>query len=490
MTLPERPTSSSERSIGAENPGGALESIIEDPTIDSPEDRRVAELLARESDVLDVPGLAQAVEAQEPADAAATLEGLGDEEAAEVIEEMDERAAAEALAHMQVPLAVSVVEDLVDEDAAYAAKLVGLMASDDAADLVQALPEEYAAKVLAAMAPDQALRLRRLMKYDERTAGGMMSTEYLAVYAGMTVAQATERIRSTDAPEDATHVFVTDAAHRLVGLLSLRALLLARAEERIESIMDREVDAIQPTLDREEVAEEFARYDYSVLPVVDPQRRLLGVVTVDDVIDIIRAEQTEDAQRMVGAGAEEAVYSPIPVKLRGRLPWLCVNLFTSSMAAVVVLRFEGLIAELAILAVLMPVIANQAGNAGQQSLAVTLRGIVLDQVRTGRVPQLLLRETAVGFINGTIAGIIVGTVVAIFELFTGAASWRLGLVAGLAMSGALTLGTFTGASLPLLMRRLGYDPATASTIFLTMVTDTASFLVFLGLASMLWRWLV
>lgn len=465
-------------------------SSIEDPTLDSPEDRRVAALLSQEGVSIDVPELALAVEAQEPADAAATLEALPESEAADVIEEMDERAAAEALAHMQTPLAVSVVEDLVDEDAVYAAKLVAFMAPDDAADLVQALPEEYAARLLGAMPPDRALRLRQLMKYDERSAGGMMTTDYLAVYAGMTVAQATERIRSTDAPEDTTHVFVTDAGYHLVGLLSLRRLLLGRPDERVQSIMDRDVDAIQPTLDREEVAQEFARYDYSILPVVDPQRRLLGVVTVDDVIDIIRAEETEDAQRMVGAGAEEAVYSSIGVKLKGRLPWLCVNLFTSSLAAMVVLNFEGLIAELAILAVLMPVIANQAGNAGQQSLAVTLRGIVLDEVRNARVPQILLRETAVGFINGTIAGILVGTVVAIFELVTGTASWRLGIVAALAMSGALTLGTFTGASLPLLMRRLGFDPATASTIFLTMVTDTASFVVFLGLASLLWRWLV
>jgi magnesium transporter len=169
---------------------------------------------------------------------------------------------------------------------------------------------------------------------------------------------------------------------------------------------------------------------------------------------------------------------------------LFVNLFTSSIAAIIVLQFEGLIAEIAVLAVLMPVIANQAGNAGQQSLAVTLRGIVLDQIRPNRALPLVLREALVGVINGLIGGLIVGLVIGLIGSFSGDASWRLGVVAGLAMTAALTIGTITGSSLPLLMRRLGFDPATASTIFLTMITDSMSFFVFLGLAAALQSWLV
>ena len=193
---------------------------------------------------------------------------------------------------------------------------------------------------------------------------------------------------------------------------------------------------------------------------------------------------------MVGAGKEEAVYSSAGEKLHGRFPWLFVNLITSSLAAVVVLQFQGLIGEIAILAVLMPVIANQAGNAGQQSLAVTLRGIVLDQIRPHRSLPLVLREGLVGAINGMIGGLVVGTVITVLGLFMGDVSWRLGLVAGIAMTFALAIGTLTGSSLPLLMRRLGFDPATASTIFLTMVTDSMSFFVFLGLAAVLQGWLI
>jgi magnesium transporter len=209
------------------------------------------------------------------------------------------------------------------------------------------------------------------------------------------------------------------------------------------------------------------------------------VITVDDIIDSIRAEGTEDAQVMVGAGREELVFSSVADKLKGRIPWLVVNLITSAVGAMVVLQFEGLIAEIAILAVLMPVIANQSGNAGQQSLAVTLRGIVLDQVNSKVAGRLIVRESLVGLINGAIAGVLVGLLVTLLSMATGEGSWRLGAVIAASMTCSLTVGTFTGTGLPMLMRRLGADPATASTIFLTMVTDSLSFLIFLGMASAL-----
>jgi magnesium transporter len=184
------------------------------------------------------------------------------------------------------------------------------------------------------------------------------------------------------------------------------------------------------------------------------------------------------------------VYSPLSEKIKSRFPWLLVNLCTSTVAAVVVLQFEDLITELAILAVLMPVIANQAGNAGQQSLAVTLRGIVLDQIRTGRVGPLILREAVVGLFNGIIGGVLVGIGLALFASTVDGASWRLGLVAAIAMSISLSLGCFVGSAMPILIRRFGLDPATGSTIFLTMTTDTMSFVTFLSLARILSKWLL
>jgi len=316
----------------------------------------------------------------------------------------------------------------------------------------------------------------------------MMTTQYLSVRESETVSEAIEHIRRGEPVENAQQAFVTDRKGRLKGTIGLRKLLVSRSSELIGDICERRVDAVDPGLDRELLAREFERYDYLELPIVDQSQRLLGIVTVDDVIDIIRAEGTEDAQRMVGAGKEEGVFSTVPQKFRGRFPWLIVNLFTSGVAAVVVMQFEGMIREIALLAVLMPVIANQSGNAGQQSLAVTLRGIVLDQIRPRRAWTHVRREMTVGLLNGLLCGVLVGGSIAVVKIAMGH-SWHLGGVIAISMALTLMIGCATGSAMPLIMRRLGFDPATASTIFLTMVTDSMSFFIFLGLATLLSQWI-
>ncbi|MFZ9880195.1 MAG: magnesium transporter [Phycisphaerales bacterium] len=465
-----------------------------DPVVEAteptPEDERVEQLL--DAATIDVPELADAVEQQEAPDAAETLEQVGGDVAVEVIEEMGTESAADALAHMHPSLAVSVLEDLVEEDPAYAGKLIEEMAPDDATDLLQNLPDDSRDRLLGTLGKVEAVKFRRLLEYPERSAGGMMTTDYLAVRDSMTVREATEAIRRAEAlGEDWLYVFVVDWRGRLQGRATMRALLLADPSQKVTAICEPQVDAVKPDIDREDVAREFEKYDYLVLPVVDEENRMLGVITVDDVVDAIRQESTEDAQAMVGAGREEAVFSSVVDKLRGRLPWLVVNLFTSSLAAIVVFQFDHLIDTIAVLAVIMPVIANQAGNAGQQSLAVTLRGIVLDEVREGAALRLVRREAIVGVVNGAICGLLVGTVVGVIQSFANPDTelWRLGFVVGIAMTAALAVGTLVGSSLPLLVRRFGADPATASTIFLTMVTDSMSFFAFLGLASLLAGWI-
>ena len=467
--------------------GESASASIERPLEATVEDRRVAELISAGAEA---PELAEAVEAQEAADAADTLEQLPESEAAEVLGEMDLEAAAEALAYMTPALAVGIFEDLADEQPELGGRLLEEMAPDDATDLLQRLDAATRSRILATITAGPAARLRELLRYSKESAGGIMTTDYVAVRAEMTVAEAIEAIRRADIDEDTSYAFVIDRRGHLDGTVSLRALLLADPASRIREIADRRVDAVPPDLDREQVAREFERYDYVVLPVVDDAGRLLGIVTVDDVIDTIRAESAEDAQLMVGAGREEGAASPFLEKVKSRLPWLLVNLFTSAVAAMVVLQFEGLIAEIAVLAVLMPVIANQAGNAGQQSLAVTLRGIVLEEVPRSGSMRLFLREGGVGFVNGVCCGVLVGSAIALIEHFAhGGDSWRLGVVVAIAMGVALTIGCLTGAAIPILLRRAGADPATASTIFLTMVTDSMSFLTFLGLASALSGWL-
>lgn len=465
--------------------------VIYDAGADDEASDRIDELIDSEEATPDV--LAPLLEEQEPADAAEALSRMESGESVEVLRRMEEEAAADALAHMDLALAKTVIMDL---DAHEAAELLEFMDPDDAVDLLQALPKAQTAEVLRHMPRRLAAHLGKLAQYPPESAGGLMNTDVLFLPPDLTVERAIEFLRNDPIFRDPDNLiedlYCLDAQQRLVGWLSLRQLLLAQPGDKIEDLMDREVDALRPDLDREEVAREFAKYDHLSLPVIDEDTRLLGVVTVDDVLDIVEAEATEDAQKQVGVGVGESVASTVPRKLRGRSPWLVVNLFTSTVSAIVVLNFDGLISQLALLAVIMPVIANQAGNAGQQSLAVTLRGIVLGEVRDGHSLSLLLRETAVGTISGFINGLLVFTGAAIMgalHVIEGV-NYKLGAVAWIAMVGALTVGCFAGSSIPLVMRRLGFDPATASTIFLTMLTDSLSFLTFLGLAYALQGWLI
>ncbi len=455
-------------------------SRVEDVAETSPQDERVAELLEH---TIDVSVLAGAVEQQQAADAADTLESLEEQEAAEVLEQMEDQVAAEALAEMETPLATGVLADLTEEDPAYIGRLLELMAPDDAADLLQALDEPTRARLLGAMAQAPAHELVQLISYDRESAGGLMTTDFLALGESMTIHEACDFIRASPVPGETQYALVTDADDRLVGIIGLRKLLLAQSHERVAQLMNRSVKAIRPELDREAVARTFDRYDYAMLPVADDDGRLLGIVTVDDVIDIIRAEQTEDVQKTVGAGAGEAVYSGLGEKLRGRFPWLGASLLLTCLAAAVVLVFHEMIGEYTILAYLLPVIAAVVGNAGHQALAVTLRGIVLDEVRRERVWPLVAREATVGLLSGAALGVVIFLVLNL-PIVPGA-SWQLGLVAAISITIAMTVGTLTGAGVPLIMRGLGIDPAQSSAIVLIMITDAVAFTTLLTLSSVL-----
>ncbi|MBL1218734.1 MAG: magnesium transporter [Planctomycetes bacterium] len=456
-------------------------SQLEDVTTDSPDEERVAEMLEHS---LDIDVFAPAVETLEAPDAADALEELDPDDAADVVYQMDDAVSARDIAEMQRPIAVMVLVDLSEDYGPQEpARYLGLMDPDVAVDILQACPEDFREEILDVMPPSLAVQFESLLRYEPETAGGLMTTQFVKVSSDSTIIDAVEAIRAQD-EKDLLFVFCVDAEQRLEGMLSPRELLVSRPDTLVKDVMRRQVDYLRPDLDQEDVAEAFDRYDYTVMPVVDRAHRLLGVVTVDDVLDIIREEQTEDAYKMVGAGMGEAVYSGLWLKLRGRFPWLIVNLFTSLLAALVVLKFEDLISNLALLAVMMPVIANQAGNAGQQSLAVTLRGLVLNEVRQTRVWPLIWRELALGILTGA----VVGSIVCIGIILIGttglwpSASWQLGLIALFAMSTSLGVGCLTGTAMPLIMDRLKRDPATASTIFLTMVTDSVSFFTFLGSA--------
>jgi len=468
--------------------GGGETVVREHPTgVDTEVEQRLATLYDANAPTEELAREAEAAEAPEAAD---FLETLETEEAGRLVHSMADEAAAEALAHMELPLAATILCDL---PASEAAAYLALMDPDDAVDILQELEKPAAAEILGELPPRRAAALGALALYDPETAGGLMTTRVVRVPDDTTVNEAVRRIRASAEQDEERffYVYCVDSLGRLTGVVNLRALLLAEPETPINAIMSRELVALRATMDQEAVAREFERYDHVALPVLDERDRLLGVVTIDDVLDTIRQEHTEDALKQVGAGASEVVYDTVAKKLRSRSPWLVVNLGAALLAALVILQFEDAIAALPLLAVLMPVIANQAGNGGQQSLAVTLRGLVLGEVRRQRVGKLLLRETIFGFLTGVLVGAILAggmAVLGAFEMIEG--DWKLGLVAGVSMAVSLALGCLMGTGIPLLMERLKVDPATASTVFLIMLTDMISFAAFLGLAALLGSWLL
>ncbi|MBC8523573.1 magnesium transporter [PVC group bacterium] len=451
----------------------------------SPEDERVADLMSR---TIDVSALATAVTKQKAADAADTLEDLDDLEAAEVIELMEDQAASDALAEMETPLAVTIIEDLIDDDrASYSSALLSLMAPDDAVSIIRSLDKEYVEPIYKAMPVCDVRTLRQLSDYEEESAAGIMTTDFVSLDETMTITQVVDLLRERELPEHVLDLPVTDSNDQLVGLVSLQTLLIALPEAGVGEVMTHKVAAVHNYTDREDVAREFDRYGYEMLPVVDSSQRLLGIITVDDVIDIIEEEQTEDVQKSVGAGAGEAVYSGISEKLKGRMPWLIVSAFMMLPATIIVLHYESLIAEVALLAVFMPLIAALSGNAGHQALAVTLRGIVLDEVRRDRIWPLIRRELIVGVVAGVVLG---GSAAGILQLFGDSVlATRLGIIVAFAMLVSMAAGTLTGALIPLIMRRVGADPAQASAIFLVMVTDAVAFSSLLGFATISVHWL-
>ena len=461
------------------------DSIVEVTEEVSPEDQRVATLM---SHTIDIPALATAVTKQKAADAADTLEDLDDVEAAEVIELMEDQAAADALAEMEAPLAVTIIADLfVDERKQYAATLLNTMAPDDAVSIIRGLEDKYIEPLFVCMPVSYARNLRQLCDYEEESAAGIMTTDFVSLLESMTITEVVDVLRERELPENVQDLPVTNKSDELVGIVSLRALLIGLSNETVSETMEQKVAAVHSDTDREQVAREFDRYGYEMLPVIDSSNRLLGIITVDDVIDIIEEEQTEDVQKTVGAGAGEAVYSGLGEKLKGRMPWLIVSAIMMLPATYIVLGFESLIKEVALLAVFMPLIAALAGNAGHQALAVTLRGIVLDEVRRDRIMPLMRRELIVGLL----AGITIGGCVALLLWVFGnePLATKLGVIVACAMVVSMGIGTFTGAAIPLIMRRVGADPAQASAIFLIMVTDAVAFSTLLGFAYISFTWM-
>jgi magnesium transporter len=365
------------------------------------------------------------------------------------------------------------------------AKLAQEIASDDAAALIDHLPEELSAAVLDLMRPKESGEVENLLEYDEQTAGRIMNPNVFALNEDMTVGEAITELQGNRDVEMVFYLYVVDERRHLVGVTSLRRLLLVSPETPLKRIMTTDLISARVDTDQEEVARQVASYNLLAIPVVDEENKLVGVITVDDVIDVIKDEATEDIYRLAGVAGDERAFTPAAESLRKRLPWLAINLVTAFVAASVVALFENTIDRITALAVFMPIVAGMGGNAATQTLTVIIRGIALGELTWSNSRKALLKEATVGIGNGVVLGLVAAVVAWVTR-----GSPVLGLVLCAAMIINMFVAATAGTLIPLGLRAANVDPALASSVFITTLTDVFGFFSFLGLATVFMRYLV
>lgn len=420
-----------------------------------------------------IQSLNQAFMARHPHRAALWLERLPPEESAKLLNDQPTATTAAVWGHLSSDIAEVVLLAL---PARTRSALIAAADPVRGSAILRRLEPETLATILDDLSAGSARELRALLGYNPEMAGALMDPLFIQLRATDTVSVALERIRAQRRRARRALVYC-DAAGRPLGLVTLEALALSQPDEilsRIGAPLDSVVRDIAP---RSEVAEKLDSH-MTTLPVVDFEGRLIGVVRSEGLVEAIRQETGINAQTMVGAGREERTLSPVSLAVKKRLPWLEINLLTAFLAASVVGIFESTIAAYSALAVLLPVVAGQSGNAGAQALAVTMRGLAVREVSVRMWPRVMVKEVVAGLINGLAVGLTTGIAVLIWS-----GSWALAAVITSAMVLAMVAAGFSGALIPMILVRFGLDPAQSSSIILTTVTDVVGFFAFLGIAT-------
>lgn len=412
----------------------------------------------------------------DPVTSTRALETMDEEEAVQILTVLPSSVSVKIFNRLQVEQAAELLKKVPPETFK---EIVERMEPEQGASLFIHIADGMRKKLLASLSEKKKREIQELLTYPRGSVGSIMTTKYVAFRVDLKIKDALNKIRErahSKAPP-ASYVYVIDADNRLVGVLNMRDLIIGEEDGTLESIMQKDLFCFNAFTDRELAASELAKRKYFAAPVVDNDNHLLGIVKADQLISQAQEEATADLQKMFGAGADEHVFSSIKFSLRKRLPWLHINLLTAFMAASVVALFEGVIAKITILAVFLPIVAGQGGNAGSQSLAVVMRGLVMREVSPREAGQLILKEGKLGFINGVVIGIVTAFVAWIWK-----GNPFLGLVIGLAMIVNLVVAGLSGAAIPLGLKAVGLDPAQSSAIVLTTVTDVIGFFAFLGFA--------
>lgn len=433
--------------------------------------------VAQAIEVADPSALTSLVEPLHQADLGDLIEALEPEQRPRLVELLGPAFDFTALTEVNDAVRDEILEELPPKTVAEGVRDLD---SDDAVTILQDLPKQDQQEILDQLPPPERVTLARSLLYPEDSAGRRMQTEFIAVPPFWSTGQTIDYMRETaDLPERFYEVYVVDPAYRFQGAVALDRLLRAKRPVLIENLMEKERRRVLATDDQEEVARVFERYDLVAAPVVDESDRLVGVITVDDIVDVIEEEAEEDLRALSGVGRYEELSDPVWNVARGRFTWLFVNLLTELIAAWVISWFEGSLQKMVALAVLMPIVSDMGGNAGTQSMTVAVRALATNQLGRANAWRIILRELIVGALNGLAFAVIIGII---------AASWfsllQLGVVIGLAMVVVLTVAALGGIFIPLILERLGVDPAVSSGPFVTTVTDVVGFFSFLGIATL------
>ena len=421
---------------------------------------------------------------QHPADLAEVFTELPDRDRRSVFHTLigqNSRLAMEALCELEPDVGAPL---LVDEPPEQLARLLQEIPSDDAAAVIDSLPDELSTSVLELMRRKDSDEVQHLLEYDDKTAGRIMNPNVFALAEDMTAGEAIAALQTSRDVEMVFYLYVVDERRHLVGVISLRRLLLVSPETPLNRIMTTDLMSARVETDQEEVAQLVASYNLLAIPVVDDENKLVGIITVDDVIDVIKDEATEDIYRMAGVSSDEHVSTPAREAFRKRLPWLGVNLVTAILAALVVRLFQATIDQVVALAAFMTIVASMGGNAATQTLTVIVRGIALGELTWGSSRRALVKEAAVGLANGVVLGIA----------GAGVAWWVVGNpyfggILALAMVINLLVAAVAATLIPIALRALKIDPALASSVFITTLTDLFGFFAFLGLATFFLQYL-
>ncbi len=416
-------------------------------------------------------------------DLAKEIEELEDNQLDYLCSHIDDQKLAEILEESDEDLQIDII-DCLDNKRILA--LFNYIPKDNIVDILGVLPLGKRKQLLNIMKAGDKKVIEQLLGYEEDTAGGIMTTEFIALNSQLTMMEALIKIKEI-APktEVIDTIFVLNQKKQLIGTASLRDILIAKEFEALEEIMDPQVISVLPEIDQEEVSLLVTKYDLTTIPVVNKNQGMLGIITVDDIIDVIVEEHTEDMLQMHGVNKEDSLEVSIFESIRLRLPWLVVNLLTAFLASFTVKMFEGTIEQIVALSATMTIVSGMGGNAGTQTLSILVRSIALGEIRLKDCFPSLMKEISIGAINGFIIGAITGLMV--YALY---GNVYLGVIICIAMVGNLIVAGFFGFVIPVALKAMHADPALASSVFLTTATDVLGFFIFLSLANMFLPYLI